>query len=177
MTLLKITTPDQATGDLALLYERVKKGFGSVSSAFRSLSASPELLKQHLDFIGFYIRHEHLSAPLLACIRMLVSEQTHCDYCIGMNAGMLVNMMGWTPEQVAATRADPAAANLPEREKELLMFVLDTVRDPQAVTASQLDTLRAQGWTDADILDATNHGARMVANDILLNAFKVERDY
>lgn len=41
-----------------------------------------------------------------------------------MNAGMLINVAGWTPDQVAA-----------------------------------------------------NHGARMVAGDILINGFKVERDF
>jgi uncharacterized peroxidase-related enzyme len=177
MSLLKTIAPEEATGEVAQLYERIKQGFGSVPTSFQSLSASPALLKQQLDFVGYYVPHPTLSPALLACIRMLVSRQTHCEYCIGMNAGLLVNMMGWTPEQVAATQADPAAANLPEREKAMLLFVLATVRDALAVTAADVDVLRAQGWSDADILDATHHGARMLAVDILLNAFKIERDF
>ncbi len=35
----------------------------------------------------------------------------------------------------------------------------------------------AAGWSDSDILDAVNHGARMVAGDIVINGFKVERDF
>ncbi|WP_296824855.1 hypothetical protein [Thiobacillus sp.] len=54
----------------------------------------------------------------------VVSQAGHCTYCIDMNAGMLINVAGWTPDQVAA-----------------------------------------------------NHGARMVAGDILINGFKVERDF
>ena len=177
MSLLKTIPVESATGEVAQLYEDIKKGLGMVPAPFQALSASPALLKQRLDFIGYYMRHPNLSPALLACIRMLVSQQSHCAYCIGMNAGLLINRLGWTQEQVSATQADPNAANLPEREKSLLLFVLAAVRDSLAVTADDLNALRTQDWSDADILDATNHGARMIAADILINTFKVERDF
>jgi hypothetical protein len=40
-----------------------------------------------------------------------------------------------------------------------------------------MQAARAAGWSDGDILDAVNHGARMVAGDIIINGFKVERDF
>ncbi len=86
-------------------------------------------------------------------------------------------MMGWTLEQVAATRADPAAAQLPERDKALLLFVLNAVQDATSVVAADLDALRSFGWSDGDILDALAHGARMVAGAIIINAFKIVRDF
>jgi uncharacterized peroxidase-related enzyme len=176
MSLLKTVAPEAATGDVSKVYDMLTKAMGRVPNAFSLLSSSPALLKQQFDFVGYYLRHPTLSGPLLACIRMLVSRQTQCAYCIDMNAGMLVNMMGWTPDQVAAVQADPASANLSERERAMLQFVLKTTRDALAVTGAELDALRALGWADADLLDAANHGARMVASDILLNAFKVERE-
>jgi uncharacterized peroxidase-related enzyme len=177
MSLLQTISPAEATGDVATIYANLQKGFGSVPNAFQMASVSPAMLKQQFEFVSHYLAHPNLSGPLLACIRMLVSSQTACEYCIGMNAGMLINLMGWTPEQVSATQADPANANLPPRETAMLIFVLKTTREPLAVTAADVDALRGLGWNDADIFDAANHGARMVAMDILLNAFKVERDY
>jgi len=70
--------------------------------------------------------HPTLSMALLACIRMLVSQKTHCAYCIDFNAALLVNRLG---------------------------------------------------WTDQEILEGLNHCATLVAGDILINAFKVERDF
>lgn len=177
MSLLQTIAPDAATGELAQIYAGIRQGFGSIPAAFQSLSPSPTLLRQMIERIGYYMQHPRLSPALLASIRMLVSTQTHCQYCIDFNAGMLINMLGWTPEQVAAAQADPAAANLPQRDKALLLFVLATTRDPQSVTGADLDTLRALDWTDTDILEAAGYGAQMVASDILLNAFKVERDF
>lgn len=177
MSLLKTIAPADATGEVATIYEQIKAAFGGVPSVMSIWSASPYFLKQQYEMIGYYMHHPTLSGPLLACIRMVVSKQTHCQYCVDMNAGMLINMMGWTPEQVAEVQADPAAANLPEREKAMLLFVLKAVNDATAVTAAELGVPRGLGWSDTDIFDALNHGARMVAGDIILNAFKVERDY
>lgn len=176
MTLLNTVSVDEADGDVAKVYKQLNAALGRVPNAFRLLSPSPALLQQQFDFIGYYVRHPRLSPPLLACIRMLVSQGTSCRYCIDLNAGVLINHLGWSQEQVAAAQADPAAANLPEAEKALLLFVLKAVREPLSVDAADLDALRALGWSDADILDAANHGARMVAADLLLNAFQVERD-
>jgi len=177
MSLLQTVLPSDATGEVAAVYDQIKSAFGGVPNVLSIWSASPYFLKQQFDMIGYYLSHPSLSGPLLACIRMVVSERTNCQYCVDMNAGMLINMMGWTPEQVAAVQADPARASLPEREKAMLLFVLKAVNDAPAVTAEELDELRGQGWNDSEIFDALNHGARMVAGDIILNAFKVERDY
>jgi alkylhydroperoxidase family enzyme len=177
MSLLKTVPPASATGEVAAIYTQMAQAWGNVPSVMQVWSASPFLLKQQWEFIGYSMQHPSLSFALLACVRMLVSQAGRCDYCIEMNAGLLVNMGGWTPEQVAATRADYQASPLPEREKLLLGLVLKAVRDAHSVTAQDLDAARAAGWSDGDILDAVAHGARMAASDIIINAFKVERDF
>lgn len=177
MALIKTIEPEDASGELATLYKMVERAFGRVPNAFKLLSISPELLKQQVAFTGYYGKHPTLSAPLLTCMRMLVSQQSNCAYCIDLNAGLLINMMGWTPEQVAATCADVSQANLPERERALLALVLKSVQDSNSVTAADMNALRELGWSDGDIVDGLFHGARMLAADILLNALQVERDF
>jgi AhpD family alkylhydroperoxidase len=108
---------------------------------------------------------------------MTVSQATACAYCIDMNAGMLINMFGWTPEQVAATQANAANANLEERETALLLFILKAVKESNNTTQADVDALRAVGYSDADIFDGLLLGARMVAADIVSNALHVERDF
>ncbi len=49
-------------------------------------------------------------------------------------------------------------------------------QDAHAINAEDLDTLRAMQWSDQDILDAINHASRMLATDIIFNAFKIEKD-
>jgi uncharacterized peroxidase-related enzyme len=177
MSLIETVPVESATGDVAAIYQQMQSALGMVPNAFRIRSASPQQLKMMFESVGYYMQHPRLSPALLACVRMLVSVDTNCVYCIDFNAGMLINRLGWTPEQVAATKADPSAASLPDKDKAMLLFVLKAVRDSLSITAADLDALRKLGWSDADIVDGLSHGASMVAGDIVLNAFQVERDY
>jgi len=177
MSILQTMTPATATGEVAEIYAQIQQAWGHVPTAIQVYSANPFLLRNQWEYYSNMMQHPRLSFPLAACIRMLVSQGGQCAYCIDMNAGMLIDMAGWTSEQVAATRADFRSSPLSADEKMLLGLVLKATRDSNSVTALDVQGAREAGWTDGDILDAVNHGARMVAADILINGFKVERDF
>jgi uncharacterized peroxidase-related enzyme len=177
MSILQTMKPETATGEVAEIYAQINQAWGYVPTAIQVYSANPFLLRHQWEYYSSMMQHQRLSFPMTACIRMLVSQGGHCAYCIDMNAGLLINMAGWTPEQVAATRADFKNSPLSADEKMLLGLVLKATRDSNSVTALDVQGAREAGWSDGDILDAVNHGARMVAADILINGFKVERDF
>ena len=177
MSILQTVKPEAATGEVAEIYAQIQKAWGHVPAAIQVFSANPFLLKHQWEYYGSVMQHPTLSMPLTAFITLLVSQAGHWDYFIDMNAGMLINAAGWTPEQVAATRADFNDSPLSGPEKALLGLVLKMTRDSGGVTSADLQTVRDAGWSDGDILDAVNHGARMVAGDIVINGFNVERDF
>ena len=178
MPLIQTIKPEDATGELAELYGNITAMRGRVSNSAQIFSASPELIKQQMSFIEYYmLKQKSLSMPLLASIRMLISDKNSCSYCVDMNASILINMLGWTPKEVEAMRADPQNAKLDEKEKAMLLFVLKAVRTPHDVNAHDVQKLPDLGYSDGEILDATNHGARMSAIDIIFDAFKIEKDF
>jgi alkylhydroperoxidase family enzyme len=176
MPLIQTISPEKATGELAKLYKIIKVMRGTVSNSAELFSISPELLRQQMDFIKFYTNHPTLSLPLLAAIRIMVSSGEECQFCIDYNTGMLINMAGWTFDQVAEMRKDPKSANLPEREIAMLLLAIKAVRIAHSVNADDLDSLREMGWSDSDILDAVSHATRMLATDIIFNTFKIENN-
>jgi AhpD family alkylhydroperoxidase len=177
MTLIATVTPDKASGKVADVYRDISKVFGRVPNAMQLYSPSPELLAQQWGAMRYYLGHPSLGFPLLATIRMLVSQENDCHYCIGMNGTLLMQMAGWTAEQVAETKRDADAAPLPPGDKALLGFVLKAVVDREPVTRAEIGALTKLGWSEADILDAVAHGARNVAVDIVFNAFQIEDDF
>lgn len=177
MSLIKTVSPETATGEVAELYGQMQQAMGMVPAVMQLRSASPFLLRHQVTYLGYYMTHPSLSMALLTCIRMLVSKKTNCAYCVDFNAGLLVNRLGWTMDQIAATKADPKTANLTEKETAMLLFVLKAVDNAHAIAAADVDALRAHGWNDQEILEGLTHGATMVAGDIIINAFKVERDF
>jgi len=176
MPLIQTIAPEEAKGELAKLYNTIETMRGSVGNNAKMFSVSPELLRQQMDFIKFYMNHPTLSMPLLAAIRIMVSSGEECQFCIDYNTGMLINLAGWTFDQVAKMRKDPNTANLPEREIAMLLLAIKAVRNAHGVNANDLDTLREMGWSDSDILDAVNHATRMLATDIIFNTFKIENN-
>lgn len=177
MSIIATVAPQDATGRTAELYGQMREALGRVPNAFQLYSASPPVLENQWQNTGYYFRHPTLGLPLLASIRMLVSLDNDCAYCIGFNEALLVERAGFTPAQIAAAKRDPADAPLDGKDKAMLLFVLKATRTPKAVGPADLEALRRPGWTDQDIFDAVNHGARNVAVDILFNTFKVDNDF
>lgn len=176
MSLLQTVSPSEATGGTAEIYAAVKEKLGFVPNSLQLMSVNPMVLKGQVECINYMMNHDTLPQSLLAVIRMLVSADSNCQYCIDFNAAMLINHFEWTTDQVEAARKNPADANLKENEKALLLFVLKAIQMPHAVTAEDISMLRSKGWSELDIFDATLQGARMKSVDILIDAFKVEEN-
>lgn len=177
MSLILTIQPEDAQGETAEIYAQIQQAFGSVPNVLKIWSASPFLLKQQWEFIAYSMQHPTLSGELLACVRLLVSRGNHCTYCVDMNTGMLINLYGWTPDEVDYMIDNPAQAKLPHRECAMLGLVLKAVAHSTSVSEADIAHLKEQNYTEQDILDAITHGARMAASDIIINAFKVEKDF
>lgn len=177
MSIIQTVVPGQASGKVAQIYGQIEQFLGRVPTGYQMYSSSPELLDQLFQQSGYYMQHPSLSFPLLASIRLLVSQHNDCAYCIGFNEIMLMEKGGYTQDQIAAAKRDPASAPLDEKDKAMLLFVLKGTQAPKSVAVADLDRLRALGWRDQDILDALYHGARNVSVDIMFNALKVENDF
>lgn len=175
MAIIKTVTPEEATGKLAEIYKKFEETMGMVPNAFRIRSASPDQVAHQAQFLSYYWHHESLSNNLLAFIRMLVSVEHHCEYCINLNTGMLMQA-GFKPDDLTLARNDHNKIPLPGNEKELIKFVLKVVKDSKSTTAEDMHHLRSLGWTDKDILDAVHHGTSQVASDMLFNAFQIDPD-
>lgn len=177
MSLIETVSPEKATGPVAEVYREITQALGRIPNGMQLFSASPPLLAQNWEQTAYYVRHRVLPPALLAAIRLLVSEANNCDYCIDMNAAMLIELFGLAPDQVTAMRRDPQAAPFEEKDRALLALVLRVVVERRPVTRADIDALAALGWSESDVLDAIAHGARNVAIDIILNAFSVASDF
>lgn len=177
MTIVQTVSPDQASGKVAQMYAQLEQRLGRVHQGFQLYSASPDLMEQIFQQNGYYMQHPTLGFELLALIRMLVSEQNDCAYCIGFNEAMLIERGVLTPDQIADAKRDASSVPLPDKDKAMLLFVLKGTKAPKSIQVGDLDALRALGWTDRDIVDGLFHGARNAAVDIMFDAFKVENDF
>ena len=174
-SLLNTVDPEKAEGKVAALYDQMMQGFGMVPNAMQLHSVSPVLLERQLSYIGYFMEHSTMSPILQTLIRLLVSSDTGCDYCITLNTGLLLRE-GMTMDEISAIRQDPSSAPLDAKEKALLLHVLKAASAPKTVTAEDVAMLRDLGYPDQDIFEAVHYGANMVMVDILFESFRVENE-
>jgi hypothetical protein len=161
--------PEEATGKVAEVYGMFPEGV-PVPTPLQMFSASPGLLAAQGGAMQYLSGHKELSFHLLALIRFLSACHSNYGFCKKFN-GDLLRQSGMSDEDLAAIQEDPGKAPIEDNEKTLLAFVQKAVKDPDSVTDQDIDLLRKEGWSDANIFDATALGAMMVAGRILNTAF------
>lgn len=157
---LKHTTPQDAKGTIAETYASFPPAVG-IPEPLLLLSASPGLFEQHSRFRQYFMDHSTLSGPFLAAIRYAVSQSVCYNQCSTFNAGLL-KAMGMTDSDLEALKDATEQAPLDPSEAALLQLCVAGATAPESVTQAMVDDVRAQGWSDQDILDAMFHAANMV---------------
>ncbi len=173
MSLLNTIAPQKAQGKVKEIYGMFEQIGMAVPLPFQMLSVSPDYLAIQGNMIHYFMNHPALSPSLLAHIRLLAAHEENYTYCINFNEQILKNMAGLSDEQVAAVAKDPNEVALKPEEKALLLFVQKVLRDPASTHQDDMQNLKAQGWTDRDIFDATLMGMNMLATGMMFKAFKM----
>ena len=177
IALIDTVSPENAKGDVAKVYEEISTQWQMVPNPIKLYSTNPEMLRHKWDAYQSIGKHKTVDARFQTVIRMLVSADHDCKYCVGMNESLLINAFQMDPEKVMAMKKNPSAAPLPAKEKGLLEFVLKATKDSKSTSKADIDALHKLGWNDSEIFFATSYAAEMVATDILINAFHVKVDY
>ena len=174
MALIRTISPEEATGRVKEVYENMMKVAPVVPKPLQLLSSSPELLSIMFQSILYFSNNPSFSPLLLAHIRLLVAHRFDYGYCVMFNSGILQMLTEITDDQLEDLKKDPSVASLKDKEKRLLLFVLKAVDRPEQIDHKDVSDLHDLGWTDQEILEATNYGADMVRHGILFKAFKMD---
>ena len=178
-SLLPYTEQKDATGEVKAIYDQVQGAFGMVPAPILQHSTSPANLKAL--WVQFGAMHNaNFSDQLQAMMRMSVSSAPalDCDYCVGFNEGMLINMFKMDMKELSAVKKDPhAATSLNEKDKKMLIFMVESTTKPKEVNKAQIDELRKLGWSDKDIFDGLKMATQMVAMTLMVDTLKIPRDF
>jgi len=170
MFTLKYQTPEQATGDVAAIYDFFIQKGSPVPEPLQLLSASPGVQNLFFNQIKYFSSHPVLSFPLLAAIRFQTAQEICFDHCSILNKGWLTKL-GLSDEDLTNLAEGRPAEAFSEAENALLRLVAKVVRK-EKISASEIQQLRDLGWKDSDILDAGTHATNMVGGSYLFAAFK-----
>jgi uncharacterized peroxidase-related enzyme len=176
-SLLSFTAPKDAKGLVKEVYDEIKAKWGFVPVVIQQYSLNPKLLKAQWDLYSTLGDNKNFDPKMMTMMRMLVSEKHDCEYCVGLNKGMLLNMFKLPMDEVNAIAKDPSTAKLDEKQKTMLLFMIKAANTPHDITAKDIEKLKKLGWSDKDVFEGVKSAANMVSGAIVIDALKIQKDY
>lgn len=153
-------------------------------------------LSQTKDAAGLadvFLRHPERYAPLLQFIESVmvgpstlttaeremiathVSKLNGCDFCLGAHIWTLA-ALDIDFHMIQALEAGPDADGIDEKLRPILHFATKLTRTPDEIGETDINRLRAAGWSDQSIEDATNVIALFNYVNRLVDAMGIEAD-
>jgi uncharacterized peroxidase-related enzyme len=141
-----------ATGEIAELYETLRKSRGKVSNILKVHSLRPAALRHHLDlYMGLMFGPGGLSRCEREMIAVVVSRANQCEYCVAHHREALARYRR-DENELNLICQDHRAAALSSRERSLLDYAEQLTKSPAQATAEMIERMRTTGLGDADIL-------------------------
>jgi len=150
MTRLFNPPVSEANGQAAQIFAAIKGAMGMVPNAYAVVgNNSPQALAAalHLDDV---IRKSSLSAKDAEIVKLAVSQESGCDYCLAAHT-MISGKIGMNSDQILAARHGKASGDA--RHDALSEFVHLLVTTRGTLPEEAVLKVRAAGVTDAQIVD------------------------
>lgn len=164
MSFIVTVAEDRATGAVAAMYDRVR-GTGALPNWAYLFSPKPELLDGWQALLGAVKAGQDLRRYELATLgaaRALGSSYS----CLAHGQVLLDD--GLAAETLREIAETGTSAALAPAERAILAFAAKVAGDAGAITADDVQALRAEGLTERDILDvAATAAARCVFSKLL----------
>ena len=149
----RITIPalESATGATAEAYAQAKKvAGGKVPNLFAAVGhLAPASLVAVLNAEGA-LAASSLSKQDIETIKVLVSEQTGCDYCVAAHH-MLGKLVGLSTDTLRAIRTGQTTGDA--KRDALVHFVSNLQNTRGTISETEFAAIRAAGYTDTQLAE------------------------
>lgn len=176
-SLLSYVSEKDATASVKNVYDEIRSTWGFVPIVLKQYSLHPALLKAQWDLYKSLGSNKNFSPKMTTMMRFVIAESSDCNYCIGLNQGMLLNMFHLSMDEVNRLKDDAKSAKLDEKQKRMLLFILQSIRSPHSNNKLDITELHTLGWSDKDIFDGVKMGTDMVSGALLIDALHIQKDY
>lgn len=172
MQLLKSIDNANATGKTKQIFDSLQQSLGTVPNLVRVLANSPAAVNAYANFSGA-LAHGSLPARLREELAMAVASTNGCDYCLSAHT-VLGGLAGL--DRNALSQAQQGSAQ-DHKEAAALQFAVKVVKARGILPTSEIETLRAAGYTDGDIAEIISHVALNIFTNYFNNLVGTEIDF
>jgi uncharacterized peroxidase-related enzyme len=166
------TTEDAPEASRALL-SAVQKQLGSVPNLFRIVSNSPAALEGYLGLQGA-LGQGKLDPATRERIALAVAETNGCGYCLAAHAYLGKNLARLSDAEISANRN---GGSTDAKADAAVGFAAEIARNRGQVTADRVETVKAAGYSDAEVVEMIAHVALNTLTNYVNEVLGTEIDF
>jgi uncharacterized peroxidase-related enzyme len=165
-----------ASAEVAHIYDEIKQVLQMpfVPNALKAIANSPVALTIYWGMYRSFVQHTTLPQALISMILFTIAERNHCEYCSATNE-LTCRTLGIDEETLQALSNDLGNVS-PERLRVIIEFAVKTAKQPKSLGPADLERVRDQGLSDAEVVEIMLIAAIGNLNDTLADALKTEVD-
>ena len=159
MAFINVVSPQQASGRLKKIYQRVQTADGQVDNVLQVHSLRPHTLEGHMAVYKAVLHHTANRLPewYLEAVGVLVSRLNGCAYCAGHHSAGLARLlkaesMNYDAYLSALVQNEPAEP-FTGREQSGLAYARKLTITPGQIDTQDIHILRQAGFDDGEILE------------------------
>ena len=177
MSHLPLVQDEDATPEVRQIFQGLRRelGYDLVPNLFRALANFPPLLVAIGDLIQRTLLAGRLPRTLKELISLCVAVRRDCPYCKSFQAVQLRNL-GLRREILVGICTDPGNAELPARDRSVMMFATRFAEEPESIGEPDFEALREQGLTQDDIAETVAMATLALVLTTLANGLGLELD-
>lgn len=162
----RITVPTFETAPAASqpMLEAVQKQLGVIPNSFRVLSLSPAVLQGLLGLNGAL--GKALDLKTRERIAIAIAQSNGCDYCLSAHSYIALNLAKIDSGEISLARQ---GASADPRANAAVAFALKINEERGKVSDADIQTVKAAGFTDAQIVEII----AVVAENIFTNLLNI----
>ena len=175
---IRMIAPEEATGRLSELYERVKTPRGTVDNVMRAHSLRPESLEGHVVLYRSVLHNEANTLPFwfLEAVATYVSLTNRCHYSTTHHSANMRRLVGDESRgeaMYAALACGHPEAAFEGKELALLEYAHKLTVEVGAMCEADVEHLRDVGADDGEILEVNQVCAYFNFSNRVLNGLGV----
>ena len=167
---LRVPAEESLDEDVRGLMAKARERLGFVPNVFRVFSLRPEHLRRwRAHFTELTAGESEITPTEREMIAVAVSSVNHCLYCLTSHGATLRQLLG-DPVLGDRITLDYRRAGLDERTLAMLDYAVKITRTPVECSESDIERLRAIGFSDEAIFDIAETAAMYNFTNRLVSA-------
>lgn len=172
MSRIAIPSRDAAPAASQPVLDAVHKQLGVLPNLFRLVALSPAALHGMTGLSGALSKA--LDLKTRERIAIAVAQVNGCDYCLSAHTYLARNLAKLAPDEVARNRE--AASDDPKADAAV-RFAATVARERGKVSDADVASVRAAGWSDAQLIEIVALVAENVLTNFINNVAQTDIDF